>query len=187
MISKRSSTIPTMARTFVVLTMLASAAQAQRRVASSQPVPAGTTESAIVAAAEAEGRAYAAPGDTTRKCVRGWRIGPAHSGEFTIGGDISSDFPLKAGHVGKIWWAPRYNSESMPPLVVRGRNLWTPKDTIRWTSANVAYPSSGVFQARANQKHDYFFPSGFSLPTRGRWLVIATSGQNWGCFFLTVV
>ena len=174
-----------MYRTMCFVLLSATVGHAQPSTPASRPIPAGQTNSAIIAAAEAEGRASAVPGDTTRKCARGWDVGPAYSGEFTIGGNISDQSPLAPGRVGKIWWRPRHNGVSMPPLLVRGRNLESPKDTIRWTTDNRAYPIALPGAVVPIEKREYFFPSGFMLPTRGHWLVVATSGENWGCFILT--
>jgi hypothetical protein len=114
-----------------------------------------------------------------RTCTVGQGLGPVRSGEFVIGGQLSGKEAMIAGQPGKVWWAPLHHGRNMPPLVVRGRNLSAPSDTVRFTSAMVA--------ASAAQSHrEYFFPSGIIMPRPGRWLVIATSGANWGCFILGV-
>ena len=153
-------------------------------------IPAGSNAVQVTAAAEREGAAYqrvAGPSDAeARTCALPWFNAPVKSGEFKIGGQVSPVDPLKAGQQGKIWWAPVHNAKDMPPLVLRGRNLTTMKDTVRLTISGVAYtgtPGSRTPESRRT----YFFPSGTTLPTAGRWLVIATSGANWGCFVLTVV
>ena len=134
--------------------------------------------------AEAEGSRYrraAGNADSVapRKCVNGIGMGPARSGQFTIGGNLSGMWGLQAGHVGKVWWTPVYRGKEMPPLEVRARSLTRPRDTTRYTTTRVAYTVSGATRT-------YFFPSGIMIPNPGRWLVVASSGDNWGCFILTV-
>lgn len=158
--------------------------------AQARPIPHGASADAIVMAAEAEGRLYervAERGDSVpRSCVTGWDAGPARSGEFTIGGQISAFRPLRAGKTGKIWWKPLKAAADMPPLVVRGRNLGNARDSVHYRTTAVAWPGSpGVIVPPS--RRSYFFPSGFAVPSAGRWLVIATSGTNWGCFIVTAV
>jgi hypothetical protein len=87
---------------------------------------------------------------------------------------------LRAGHRGAVMWYPDHAKAEMPPLVVRGRSLTDLRDTVRHTTAKpVAW--SGRGQAT------YLFPTGILFPHPGRWLLIATSGENWGCFILTVI
>lgn len=137
-----------------------------------------------IARAEAEAALYrraAASTDSAapRTCVTGFDMGPAHSGEFTIGGNLSGLRGLRAAHAGKVWWIPVHRGRDMPPLEVRARSLTNPRDTTRYSTATVAYTVSGATRT-------YFFPSGIMLPKPGRWIVVATSGDNWGCFILTV-
>lgn len=127
---------------------------------------------------------------TGRKCVRGTNLGPVRSGEFVIGGQLGGGEPLysgrsalNSGRSAKIWWAPLHHSRDMAPLVVRGRNLNAPHDSVVFTLSRIAY-SPPTKPTRAS--HEYFFPSGTTLPSLGQWLLIATSGPNWGCFRLTV-
>ena len=157
--------------------------------ATTQPIPNGSNEAAIVAAAEAEGQHYPDGGKLkARQCVISHETGPSISGEFTIGGNLGGSQSLHAGRIGKIWWSPLTKSERMPPLVVRGRDLSTLTDTVRFTSPTISFPVGPVAAAAPPpSQRQYFFPSGFSVPRAGRWLVIATSGKNWGCFILTVV
>jgi len=153
-------------------------------------IPAGSNGVQVTAAAEREGATYrraAGPSDAApRTCALPWFNAPVKSGEFTIGGDVSPVLPLTAGRRGKIWWSPIHHSKDMPPLVLRARNLTTMKDTARITLPGVAYAGTPGSR-RPESERTYFFPSGTTLPTAGRWLVIATSGSNWGCFILTVV
>jgi hypothetical protein len=170
---------------FTLGVMLAAAlpAQAQRL-----PVPQGVRDASIVARAEAEGASfYAKRGrQVAPRCIEGHEIGPAESGDFTIGGTLGGSRALRAGHTGKIWWRPAHASAKMPPLEVRGRNLSTLRDTMHFTTATVAWPG-GPNQVALKERREYFFPSGFSVPTAGRWLVVATSGDNWGCFIVTAI
>jgi len=190
--------------------LLAIVALAVRRTdlsGQSPPIPNGRTEARIIAAAEAEGAAFPRHADSQttanlRRCIVGYDLGPAHSGEFSIGGNLGGvrDDPdpeelikqrestaMHAGHAGKVWWGPDHSSRDMPPLVVRGRNLANVRDTVRYTRAKAAWR----VQPGANPVHEnareYFFPSGITIPTPGRWLLVATSGDNWGCFILTVL
>ncbi len=113
------------------------------------------------------------------------------SGEFTIGGQLGDYlYPtsaLHAGHRGKIWWRPDLAKAEMS-LEVRGRSLTNPQDTLRFNSATVAWPvGEGVGRSVPPKLRDYFFPSGIVVPKPGRWLLVATSGANWGCFIVNVV
>ncbi len=151
---------------------------------------AGTVEQ-LRAEAAAEGAAFARASNASdasaapRVCVEAFEMGPARSGEFTIGGNLAGTSAMIAGHTGKVWWAPLHHARNMPPLVVRGRSVTT-GDTVRFASANVAWPVGPGLVRVPEAERKYFFPSGITIPTAGRWLLIATSGPNWGCFILTV-
>jgi hypothetical protein len=92
---------------------------------------------------------------------------------------------MRAGRPGKVWWAPLHYAADMPPLVVRGRNSTTPGDTVWYTTSNVAWPVTPGAPRVPPAERKYFFPSGITLPTAGHWVLIATSGSNWGCFIVT--
>lgn len=155
-------------------------------------IPNGATRDSVIGAAQLEGQAFPRiherPDDTVpRRCILGRGAGPARSGQFTIGGMLGDDRAMVAGRQGKVWWRPLDGAQNMPPLVVRGRNLSNLRDTIRFTTSAVAYPVPLFSRASVNEsKREYFFPSGITIPTSGEWLVVATSGANWGCFILTV-
>ncbi len=148
-----------------------------------------------VAAAEAEGAAFprnpvldsarsalisAYPGSTERKCGRapatgrGWR-----TGDFALGGSIED---LRAGRHAKLWWAPLH----APPrtggvLQLRAARLGTTAeapDTLRQHRTDVALT--------VEPRSAAFFPGTLQLPRPGEWLVVATSGADWGCVILSV-
>jgi hypothetical protein len=177
----------------LVRALLVSLAASGAQHLSAQPllIPTGSNGIQVTAAAEREGTTYqrvASSSDAApRTCALPWMYAPAKSGEFRIGGQISPTFPLQAGRMGKIWWSPTHNTKDMPPLLVRGRNMTTMKDTVRFTISSIATPVNPGGPRTPESQRTYFFPSGTTLPTPGRWLVVATSGANWGCFVLTVV
>jgi hypothetical protein len=182
----------------VVLSSLGSLLLATR-----SPAQTGTTadtatrsrvEREMIAIAEAEGATHLrstlgwtppgsfanAAGTADRKCVEP-RANPTRSGEFVIGGQIpDSPMPLRAGVTGKIWWAPLYYAPSMT-LFVSAYSITNPGQSFTFTSSNVAFGATQGVSER-----EYFFPSGFTVPQPGRWLIVATNKVNWGCFILTV-
>jgi hypothetical protein len=118
-------------------------------------------------------------GSAVRKCVAGVGLGPVRSGEFVIGGEVTG---TRAGREAKIWWSPFHHALDMPPLVVEGRSLSAPPDSFRFESANVAFPGNPRDGPVPEAERRYFFPTGITIPRPGLWLLIATSGPNWGCF-----
>ena len=104
------------------------------------------------------------------------------SGDFEIGGQIAG---LKADELGKVWWAPIHDPEAIEAmLIVRGSRLDQPAITSRFVSSHYAWPIIGA--DRHVVRDHAFYPSSFSLPSAGRWLLVATSGPDWGCFIVTV-
>ena len=113
-----------------------------------------------------------------RKCVTAEVSAPLRSGEFHIGGELVSG-PRPNGQV-KIWWEPMHPVDSLP-LVVRGISLTNPADTLRQMMKDISRGGTPPM----DWSGPFFFPSGFWFPASGRFLVVATSGADWGCFILT--
>jgi hypothetical protein len=102
------------------------------------------------------------------------------SGEFLVGGQTGG---LSSGSEGKVWWFPMHDPATRKAtLEVRSIRLDDSSKTSVFKSQNYAWPiSSGV----PDLEHG-FYPSGFALPSAGRWLLVATSASDWGCFIVTV-
>jgi hypothetical protein len=110
------------------------------------------------------------------------------SGEFVVGGEIVEG--LKAGVAAKVFWVPLHDPASRKAtLLVRSVRLDEPAITSRFVNTDYAFPMKEqrfpIKDSVADREHG-FYPSGFSLPTAGRWLLVATSGPDWGCFIVTV-
>jgi hypothetical protein len=175
----------------------------------SRPIPPSIAE------AEAEGAAFAreaAPsslpygfrpgnvrGTDERKCVpfpdravmshtNAWE-NSRRSGEFVVGGMITEG--LQAGVAAKVFWVPLHDPESRKAqLLVRSVRLGQPAITAQFSRSDYA---SSLKAERVSGETRYvrdgdsiFYPSGFSLPSAGQWLLVATSANDWGCFIVTV-
>lgn len=157
------------------------------------PMLPGITEQSLVAAAELEGAQFprervpprmladfvAVPkqGTIHRRCVRAADSGPARSGEFIIGAEVSG----RAASAHKIWWAPLHASAQMI-LTVRAHRVGIANDTVRVQSSDVAWRSDINVPI---EMRDYFFPLLTPLAGAGTFVVVATQGADWGCFILT--
>jgi hypothetical protein len=118
------------------------------------------------------------------------------TGDFTIGGQIGE---LIAGRAGKISWSPAHDpSFGGNGLLVRAALLGAsalPGDTVRFSKLSYGWPIMGPFPTEAQRRggaaeptvtKQAFFPTGVVLPKPGTWLVVATSGADWGCLLLDV-
>jgi hypothetical protein len=110
------------------------------------------------------------------------------SGEFVVGGEIIQG--LKAGMGAKVFWVPLHDPASRnATLIVRSVRLDSPSITSHFVTNKYAFPMKEqrypIKDSVADREHG-FYPSGFSLPSAGRWLFVATSGPDWGCFIVTV-
>jgi hypothetical protein len=150
--------------------------------AQSTPPPPQTVE-----AAEAEGAKHPkategtdftygdAVGPKERKCVDADKEKHvvARSGEFVAG---PFGTPVMFGTPGnyrrKVWWAPRQTAV-MPPMQFRAVKVGAPDVTVSWTFPSVVHNENG-----------FFFNTLFRFPAVGKWLVVVTSGNSWGCFIL---
>jgi hypothetical protein len=105
-----------------------------------------------------------------------------------VGGEIGV---LKSSEQGKVPWDPLHNPASRnATLVVRSARLDDSTITSRFSSSDYAYPINAepgqpITQGKVDREHG-FYPSGFSLPRAGRWLLTVTSANDWGCFIVTV-
>ena len=173
------------------------------------PIPRGADSLTAIARAELEGKTYPrrpAPdplpgafhlrqseltdkglttfGNTAdRKCVNAADNQITRSGDFVIEVVTGMARRLSAHKQAKIWWAPLHASPTMSPLRIRGFNTSALQDTLAASAYTAVTAGDG---SRRPTRRDYFFPSGITFPQSGRWLVIAASDANWGCFLFTV-
>lgn len=152
-------------------------------------------------AAEAEGaavprvspastpRAFTAPfgGTADRKCVTSPvdsepTGGSLRSGDFIIRGHlerVGASSGLQAKRDIKILWMPIHNPFSYPStLIIRGARMGDEADTLRTYVADYVYPPRAKTEAS--------FASLVRFPAAGTWVVVATAGDDWGCFLLPV-
>ena len=194
-----------MSRCIVLSLMVISAGDvaAQSKPLAMTPRMANAPQVASVAAAERQGAswprsavketpyatAHVDIGGPDRRCVRpfpGHRV--ARSGDFVIGAEIApgasalvvslAGSPRTRGGSRKIWWKPAH-----PPAItgaaflLRGTLLGSPSDTIRMAKTSYATAVGSPPDPSTS-----FFLSGTVLPKSGDWLLIAVSGDDWGCF-----
>jgi hypothetical protein len=156
-------------------------------------LPLGSSDELTIAAIEAEGSAFPRGGSmpwdpwyaqlegtSARECVPMPidTLTARRSGDFAVGGGMLA---LAEGRRAKVWWKPR-NSATEMELLVRGRRLGSGGDTLRFQSVDLA--GSRESETLEWIPESMFFPSGFTLPLPGTWVVVATSGSDWGCFML---
>jgi hypothetical protein len=143
------------------------------------PIPAS------IAAAEAEGRRARQPkvgctqitsecasyfgSPSVRSCTSTLTGAIMRSGEMVLGGNATHpDGPVR------MWWLPMRPSEGAT-LVVRARSLESPGDTLRFTMSE---------WSRGEPGGEFYYLTHFPWKKSGHWLVVATSGADWGCFVL---
>lgn len=151
-----------------------------------------------VAAAEAEGAVVphaSAPsvwpvyfthnfgGTTERRCVETQGTDLTGSGSVRSGDFIVRGWQLlTAGDTSKLLWAPVHDPGSAHVTVrLRAARLDHPADTLR-----LEFPGVVRSPSRARPSREFGFISLVSFPTPGRWLVVATSRNDWGCFLVDV-
>ncbi len=124
-------------------------------------------------------------GTAERRCVSDaaypvFPDGSLRSGDFILRGGVGGPLGFLAGKGKKVLWAPLHGSPSRkPPLVLRAVRIGNPDDSVRFRIEGLVHGGRGP-QAL------YGYVSEASLPTAGQWLVVATAGNDWGCFVLKV-
>jgi BlaR1 peptidase M56 len=109
--------------------------------------------------------------------------GSLRSGDFIVRGEIlrASWGGFQAGKGYKVLWLPLHGSSShKPAIVVRAARIGNAADSVRLPIGGLTNGTSG------GPEPLYGYPSEVSLPTAGQWLIVATAGNDWGCFVLDV-
>jgi len=138
-----------------------------------------------VAAAEAEGRlwprrpegctqivsecTYYFADATPRTCTQTGSAPTVRSGEIVVGGNSVSPVGSQ-----RIWWVPMHPATG-DSLVIRATLPASPADTVRFTMPE---------WSRGLPDGEFYWLTKFLWPKAGHWLVVATSGSDWGCFIL---
>ncbi|HEV8445479.1 MAG TPA: hypothetical protein VGQ44_01620 [Gemmatimonadaceae bacterium] len=108
--------------------------------------------------------------------------GSLRSGDFIVrGGFLDASwggFHAVKGY--KVLWLPLHGSSSQkPPLVVRAARIGSPADSVR-------FRIDGLAKGTGPSVPLYGYPSEVSFPSAGQWVIVATAGNDWGCFVLDV-
>jgi hypothetical protein len=119
-----------------------------------------------------------AGGTRERRCVDVDNVSVAQSGDF-IAGPFALYNPVWRTGYGKLIWQSFQVSQpwrSNPLLTVRAARIDPSGETRVFDGLSISTNGTGTL----------FYPTGVHLPTSGRWLMVATAGNNWGCFVITV-
>jgi hypothetical protein len=120
-------------------------------------------------------------GSRERRCVNA-DAGAMRSSDFVAGPFDRYNDLWRQGY-GKLWWHPNEMPSEAPMLTVQATRLDEVAESRVYETRDIASPS-GPGESRATSAR--FYPTGIRLPTVGRWMMVATAGNNWGCFVLTV-
>ncbi len=124
-------------------------------------------------------------GTAQRRCVSDaaypvFPNGSLRSGDFIVRGAWGGPLGFQAGKEKKVLWVPLHGSPSREsPLVLRAARIGNPGDSVR---SHV----DGLVHGGGRPEPLYGYPSEVSFPTAGQWLVVATAGNDWGCFVFEV-
>ena len=108
--------------------------------------------------------------------------GSLRSGDLIVrGGFLNASWGgFQAGKGYKVVWLPLHGSPSKkPPLVVRAARIGSPADSVRFRIDGLAKGTGPTVPL-------YGYPSEVSFPSAGQWVIVATAGNDWGCFVLDV-
>jgi len=111
----------------------------------------------------------AAVGTAERKCVDAGSGGRFRSGDFVAAMPDYAAYWARGGT--KVMWISVRPQTPRVPLVVKATRL----------DAAAAGRVYGVDILNAPR-----YPSGVFLPEAGRWMMVATAGDAWGCFVVAV-
>jgi hypothetical protein len=117
-------------------------------------------------------------GTKDRKCVEVTDGDIVQSGDFIVGSFRFFASHWQLNRARKLWWMPRYLSTGQlrSPLLVQANGLDRPGGVTTYRREALVRGNGGL----------YFFNTDFGLPEAGKWLLVATSGPNWGCFVVIV-
>jgi hypothetical protein len=99
------------------------------------------------------------------------------SGEMIIGGTMG--IGTSRGRM-KLYWKPLQSSERMT-LSVIGQRVGSTDEIIQYTSRPTMSNAPGH-----QRPDDLFFPGVIEFSSPGKWVVVGTSGSQWGCFVFDV-
>ena len=165
----------------VVIALLAT-----HRVAIAQAIPQSIAQAESEATAfqhasaspQAAFPASEAGGSTERRCMsatdRGARLS-LRSGDIIVRGPLTAN----AGEGQKFLWIPLHaGRDARSPLALRAIRVGHPADSLRLSvhgPVHGASPSGPL----------YGYASLVMFPSAGQWMVVATAGEDWGCFLVT--
>jgi hypothetical protein len=108
--------------------------------------------------------------------------GSLRSGDFIVRGGLlnASWGGFRAAREYKVVWLPLHGSSlQKPPLVVRAARIGNGADSVR-------FRIEGLAKGTGPSVPLYGYPSTVSFPNAGQWVIVATAGNDWGCFVLAV-
>jgi hypothetical protein len=110
------------------------------------------------------------PGTAARKCVSADSGRDMRSGEIVAG-----DFQIVATRGVKSYWkALHHPFGGGEPMTIRATRL-----------DSVAESTRAEYRMTGGYPWDKFHQAAPRMATRGRWMLVATKGPDWGCFILT--
>ena len=116
-------------------------------------------------------------GTADRRCVEVDSANAVRSGEFVTNGFATYNAAWRRGF-GEITWIPLHTTKQMPTLTVSAVRLDGP--ALNRIFVQGAHTHTDDAPARE------FYLSAFHFSSRGKWMIIATAGANWGCFLHTI-
>lgn len=100
------------------------------------------------------------------------------SGDFRMSGGRA----MTSGQGQKLPWTPAWPSPGME-LMIRAQRLTEPRQAFHTVVKDVLWEDSADGALRPWESS---FPTRIVFPAPGRWVVVGTSGNNWGCLVYTV-